>query len=89
LPAPAVWLIAAAIMAITIIGIPWARAAFNIASYTFLPFGREGVPREEVTARENLSTGGFGVIGNVIWHPHRLVAGARPHHHRRDAGDHP
>ena len=25
------WLIAAVIMAITIIGIPWARAAFNIA----------------------------------------------------------
>ena len=26
------WLVAAVIMAITIIGIPWARAAFNIAS---------------------------------------------------------
>ena len=33
------WLLAAVIMAITIIGIPWARAAFNIARYTFLPFG--------------------------------------------------
>ena len=33
------WLIAAAIMAITIIGLPWARAAFNIAHYTLLPFG--------------------------------------------------
>src|SRR5437763_16301735 len=28
------WVFAAVIMAITIIGIPWARAAFNIASYT-------------------------------------------------------
>ncbi|MGA2944294.1 MAG: YccF domain-containing protein, partial [Xanthobacteraceae bacterium] len=37
------WLIAAVIMAITIIGIPWARAAFNIASYTMLPFGRKAV----------------------------------------------
>ena len=34
------WLIAAVVMAITIIGLPWARAAFNIASYTLLPFGR-------------------------------------------------
>ena len=35
------WLIAAVIMAITIVGIPWARAAFNIASYALLPFGRQ------------------------------------------------
>jgi len=33
------WLVAAIIMAITIIGLPWARAAFNIAVYTLLPFG--------------------------------------------------
>ena len=33
----ALWLFAAVIMAITIIGIPWARAAFNIAVYTILP----------------------------------------------------
>src|SRR5229473_241689 len=30
----AAWVIAAFIMAITIIGLPWARAAFNIAVYT-------------------------------------------------------
>ena len=33
------WVIAALVMAITIIGLPWARAAFNIAAYTLLPFG--------------------------------------------------
>ena len=33
------WLVAAIIMAITIIGLPWARAAVNIAEYTLLPFG--------------------------------------------------
>ena len=33
------WLIAAVIMAITIVGLPWARAAFNIAAYTFFPLG--------------------------------------------------
>jgi uncharacterized membrane protein YccF (DUF307 family) len=31
------WLIAAVIMAITIIGIPWTPAAFNIAAYALLP----------------------------------------------------
>ena len=44
------WLIAAVIMAITIIGLPWARAAFNIAVYTLLPFGSRAVNRDEVTA---------------------------------------
>ena len=34
------WGVAAVVMAITIIGIPWARAAFNIAVYALLPFGR-------------------------------------------------
>jgi uncharacterized membrane protein YccF (DUF307 family) len=61
------WLIAAVIMAITIIGIPWARAAFNIASYAFLPFGRVAVPRDEVLGREDIGTGPLGVIGNLIW----------------------
>jgi len=27
------WVIAAVVMAITIVGLPWARAAFSIASY--------------------------------------------------------
>ena len=35
------WLFAAIIMAITIIGLPWTRAAFNIAFYTLLPFGQK------------------------------------------------
>ena len=41
------WLVAAIIMAITIIGLPWARAAFNIAVYTLLPFGSRAVSRYE------------------------------------------
>ena len=61
------WLIASVIMAITIIGLPWARAAFNIARYTLLPFGRMAVSREEVSGREDLGTGPLGVIGNLIW----------------------
>src|SRR5262249_26206957 len=60
------WVIAAVIMAITIIGLPWARAAFNIASYTLLPFGRKAVSRGE-TGRYDLGTGPFGLIGNLIW----------------------
>jgi uncharacterized membrane protein YccF (DUF307 family) len=61
------WLFAAAIMAITIIGIPWARAAFNIASYTLLPFGRKAVSRAEYLGADDIGTGPLGVIGNIIW----------------------
>ena len=49
------WVIAAVIMAITIIGIPWARAAFNIALYTLLPFGQKAVSREAHTGQRGLS----------------------------------
>src|SRR5271170_225145 len=61
------WLIAAVIMAITIIGLPWARAAFNIAVYTLLPFGQKAVSRELVTGQHDIGTGLFGLIGNIIW----------------------
>src|SRR5450631_4225396 len=63
----AAWLIAAVIMAITIIGLPWARAALNIALYTLLPFGHTVVARERLTGREDLGTGPFGTLGNLIW----------------------
>jgi uncharacterized membrane protein YccF (DUF307 family) len=61
------WLVAAIIMAITIIGLPWARAAFNIAVYTFLPFGSRAVRRDHLTGQEDIGTGPLGVIGNIIW----------------------
>ena len=61
------WIVAAAVMAITIIGLPWARAAFNIASYTLLPFGRKAVSRAEHLGVEDIGTGPFGLLGNLIW----------------------
>jgi uncharacterized membrane protein YccF (DUF307 family) len=61
------WLIAAVIMAITIIGLPWTRAAFNIASYALLPFGRKAVSRAEFLGQDDLGTGAFGFLGNLIW----------------------
>jgi len=61
------WVIAAIIMAITIIGLPWARAAFNIAVYTLLPFGQKAVSRDSLTGQSDLGTGPLGMIGNLIW----------------------
>jgi uncharacterized membrane protein YccF (DUF307 family) len=61
------WMVAGVVMAITIIGIPWMRAAFNIAIYTLLPFGQKAVSRAEYTGLEDIGTGPLGVIGNIVW----------------------
>jgi len=61
------WAIAGVLMAITIIGLPWTRAAFTIAAYTLLPFGQKVVSREEYFGRDDLGTGPLGLIGNIIW----------------------
>ena len=61
------WVVAAAIMAITIIGLPWARAAFNIASYALLPFGRKAVSRAKHLGTHDIGTGPFGLLGNIVW----------------------
>jgi len=61
------WVIAALIMAVTIVGLPWTRAAFNIAIYTLLPFGQTAVSRAQYTGREDLGTGPLGVLGNLLW----------------------
>ena len=61
------WLIAAVIMAITIVGLPWARAALEIAVYTLLPFGNTVVPREVYAGYAGIGSGPLGAVGNVIW----------------------
>src|SRR6202521_504628 len=61
------WLIAAVIMAITIVGLPWTRAAFNIASYALLPFGRKAVSRAGCLGAGDIGSGSLGFVGNLIW----------------------
>lgn len=46
-------------MAITIIGLPWAFAAFRIALYTLLPFGNE--------MRSRPDAGVLTALGNIVW----------------------
>jgi uncharacterized membrane protein YccF (DUF307 family) len=60
------WVLAAIIMAITIIGLPWTRAAFNMAAYTLLPFGQKAVSRAAY-GQQDLGTGPLGLLGNVLW----------------------
>ncbi|HLG89692.1 MAG TPA: YccF domain-containing protein [Alphaproteobacteria bacterium] len=61
------WLLAGLVMIVTIIGIPWAGAAFTIAGFSFWPFGRTAVDRRAITGREDIGTGPLGLIGNIVW----------------------
>jgi uncharacterized membrane protein YccF (DUF307 family) len=59
LAAALAWLIAAALMAITIIGLPWSFGALRIALYTLLPFGQE--------MRSRPDAGLLSTLGNIVW----------------------
>lgn len=61
------WLLAGVIMALTIVGLPWARSCFMLAKFSFIPFGHDVVRRDELTGREDLGTGALGTLGNIIW----------------------
>ncbi|MCP3697420.1 MAG: YccF domain-containing protein [Aliivibrio sp.] len=52
---------------ISIIGIPWGRACFVMAGFSFFPFGKEAIYRDELTRNEDIGTGSLGFIGNVLW----------------------
>ncbi len=61
------WFLAGLLAALSLVGLPWARACFTIALFSLWPFGREAVPRQVLTGREDLGTGPLGLVGNVIW----------------------
>ena len=61
------WFLAAVLFAISIIGLPWARAAGNIGFFTLWPFGQTAMRRDELTGAGDLGTSAFGSIGNIIW----------------------
>jgi uncharacterized membrane protein YccF (DUF307 family) len=54
------YLVAALILTLTIIGIPFAKQSLKLAGYALWPFGRTLIPAE---ARHK----GISVVGNVLW----------------------
>jgi uncharacterized membrane protein YccF (DUF307 family) len=61
------WCLAGLICAITIVGLPWAKACFVIGQFAFLPFGKEAVSRDSVTGEDDIGTGALGMVGNILW----------------------
>lgn len=54
--------LAGLVLAITIVGIPFAVATWRIALYALLPFDKRVVAR-----RDGLGTGCLGVLFNLLW----------------------
>jgi uncharacterized membrane protein YccF (DUF307 family) len=61
------WWLAGLVMAISIVGLPWARSCFVIGAFCFFPFGNEAIDRAELTGQHDLGTGTLGLVGNVVW----------------------
>ncbi len=61
------WAVAGCLVAISIVGLPWAPACFRLSGFTLWPFGREAIDRRLLTGREDLGSGPLGVVGNIIW----------------------
>jgi uncharacterized membrane protein YccF (DUF307 family) len=70
--AAAAWALVGCVMALSIVGLPWAKACFTLANFTLAPFGRELASRRDVTGEESLGTGELGALANLLWF---LVAG--------------
>lgn len=61
------WCIVGAIAALTIVGLPWARACFVIAKFTLWPFGKVAINRKELTGKDDIGTSSLGTVGNIMW----------------------
>ena len=61
------WLLAALFMLVSIVGIPFVRAALNMSQFALLPFGKQVINRHEVTVQKDIGTSIFGAIGNIVW----------------------
>lgn len=61
------WWLFGVLAFLSIIGIPWGKACFVMGSFSFWPFGKEAISRDELTQHEDIGTGALGLIGNIIW----------------------
>jgi uncharacterized membrane protein YccF (DUF307 family) len=52
------WILAGLILAVTIIGLPWTPAAFRMAGFSYWPFGKIVVDRDD---------GPSSLLLNILW----------------------
>ena len=61
------WWIVGVIAFVAIAGIPWSKACFVFGQFSFFPFGKEAISRDELTQEKDIGIGGTGLLGNIIW----------------------
>lgn len=61
------WWLVGLLAFLSIVGIPWGKACFVIGQFTFFPFGQEAINRKELKHKDDIGTGGLGMLGNVVW----------------------
>jgi len=61
------WWLVALLAFVSIVGIPWGKACFVIGQFAFFPFGKEAVNRKDLSGKDDIGTGGLGMVGNIIW----------------------
>ena len=61
------WWLGAMLLAITIIGLPWAAAAWRIGCFTFFPFGRAAISKRDLRGEEDAVTGLWRLLLNIVW----------------------
>jgi uncharacterized membrane protein YccF (DUF307 family) len=52
------WLLAALVLTITVVGLPWVPAALRIAGFSYFPFGKTIVDRD---------AGAASMLLNIVW----------------------
>ena len=57
------WWLAGILAALTIIGIPYAIAAFRIGTFSFWPFGREIIDKPDSGEAGKV----LSLLGNIVW----------------------
>lgn len=61
------WWLVGLLCFLTIVGIPWGRSCFVIGQFSFFPFGKEFISRQELSAQGDIGTGWMGQLGNIVW----------------------
>lgn len=61
------WYLVGVLMAVSVVGLPWARACFMLGNFTLWPFGRQMVDRRLLNDKPDLGTGCLGTVGNILW----------------------
>ncbi|MCX7161140.1 MAG: YccF domain-containing protein [Proteobacteria bacterium] len=61
------WWVLGLVAFVSIVGIPWGRACFVIGKFAFFPFGKEAINRKDLTTKNDVGTGAFGLLGNIVW----------------------